>query len=594
MNNRINELAAEIGRHDHIFWVENSFEITDSEYDALVEELRRLDPEHPVLHKVQGAPGKVTHPEPMLSLDKRYSGEEILAWARSVARGPEERFGVSSKWDGCAGRWEFERDQYGLDWPKKLVSRGDGFQGEDWSHHRHLITHLGASERGEILVTKSNFEKYVDEIERLLGRRYKNPRSMAAGILSNHSMPAGFPAALTFIPYTLDEEVVTLDELAELNWEATMSAAQASNIPADGLVIRLMDLEYAESLGATDHHPRGVMALKFKNPTGRTRLVEVEWSCGKGKITPVGIVEPCTISGTTTTRCSLHNMRIIAQKDIHVGDEIELEKCGDIIPGIRRVVTPAAGRVRISCDACPACGVIPEVRGVDLVCPNLNCGGTDAKRLRDALVRMGIETIGPGIVSELIKADQRTVRQVFAMTVMDWRNLPGFAQKSATQAFNEIERRRLTPIEDYRILAAMNIPGVGLTLSKVICDKFNLGELHQEDLTKLDGIGETRALELKVNFDQGFYMWAVCNLQIIETKGLASRPTICFTGKSERTREEWIRFAEARGYAFSKGVTKTLALLVCDDLDTISGKKIKAKKYGVKVMTYSDFEQVAA
>lgn len=571
-------LEAEIERHNKLFFEEHTFEISDPEYDLLVEELRAINPGHPLVSKLAEAPGSVVHPEPLLSLGKCYTPAELLKWAEGVARSHSERFGVSDKRDGCAARNEQE--------PIGLFSRGDGVSGEDWTSKLKVIKFpFGAAGRGEIVVTKTDFEQFRTETLRSDGSQYKNERAMAAGVLNTKTLPAGFPKVLTFVPYTHEEEVVTFEELFDIDWLASMTDAQAGPIPADGLVIRVLDRDHFDALGTTSHHPRGAIALKFKNPTGRTKLINVVWQCGKGRLSPVGEVEPCEISGTTITYCSLHNMDFINSLGLQIGDDIEITRHGDVIPGVTCVISQGKNRRAITCDACPACGSSVE----DFCCTNSSCGGTATKKLLDALVRLGIETVGPTIANQLVTAGRTTIPQVFAMSPENWQALPGFATASALKMHKQFQNRLLEPIEDYRILAAMNIHGVGLSLSKKILAKLNLAELYSAgtDLEQLDNVGPGRAAAIREGFDEGFHAWAVFNMNIVATKGLADRPLICFTGAGPLSRSEYIALAEKKGYAYKNAVTKNLAVLVASRSDTTKAKK--AASYGVQVITYPEF-----
>ena len=583
MTDRIAFLAAEIAKHDRLYWVENNPQMSDSQYDMLVEELRALDPTHPILAQVHSAivpKGKtVQHAEPMLSLDKVYQEDDLFKWAAGVARSHAELFRISPKFDGVA----VEITADGV-----MGTRGDdGVNGEDISD-KLVITDfpLGRcadGDRGELVV----FKQDLPDLKRSGGEPYKTCRAAAVGLVNSDSTDRSGGRVLRFMPHGYSLDLVEQQGLKDIDWFAAMQEIQAAHYPADGLVVALYDEEYGKSLGETEHHPRHSMAFKFANPKGVTKIVTIEWQVGKGKITPVAILEPVEISGCTHDRASLHNLKQFNELALGVGSTVEIQRCGDVIPQISRVLAPAPQGLLLPPVTCPACGNPLHIESPDLLCTFPGCRGMLSKKLLDGLNRLGVENIGPGIVNELVGLGYATVPKVFAMTEENWLEVPGFAKRSAAAMAAQFKRLILATFEDYRILAAMNIPGVGLTLSKKICAVTRPPEFI--GLRQIEGVGATREWEIMAGFDQGFWAWAVATLCIAITKGAAERPQICFTGADEQPREWWIKLAEERGYVFSKGVTKKLALLVCADVGSNSSKAKKARQYGVKIMTYREF-----
>jgi NAD-dependent DNA ligase len=245
---------------------------------------------------------------------------------------------------------------------------------------------------------------------------------------------------------------------------------------------------------------------------------------------------------------------------------------------------------------CPACDSAPVSDGAFFRCPNSECPGTAGKKLHDALVRLGIENIGPGTVAKLVDAGFNEVDRVLDMTYDNWKALPGFAALSADKALREV--KRIKEVEDYRILACLNLEGVGLTLSKKIMDKMTLVELRTASLSRiaeLDGIGTVRAEIIVDGLKEktGLITALLMRLVIKETKGQSSRPTVVFTGKSEVSRDEWFRRARARGYEPLQRVVKGLTLLVTNSLESETSKMKVAKKNGTRITTYGEWEDEA-
>ena len=580
------ELEKDILFHDHQYWVLNDPIISDTAYDELCRQLRELDPDNHVLHQVHGVGvdkgATVERDKPMLSLDKAYTGEEVLKWARSVARDDTEKFRIAPKFDGLACE---------LDGEIMATSGDDGYTGEDISD-KLVITDFSriegeAQAYGELVI----FKQDLHSLKRKGGQPYKTTRAAAVGLVNSDSTDRSIGRVLKFMPHDICLATIELQDFEHTDWQAWMDEVQGREYPTDGLVIALEDTEYGETLGATDHHPRHSIALKYKNPSAITKLVGVEWQCGKRKITPVAILEPVEISGCTHDKASLHNVDQMHKLNLEIGSEVIVERCGDVIPQIAGVTGEKEFVFPINVpEACPACDHPTKLESPDLVCTNPTCGGAAAKKLLDALTRLGVESIGPGIISQLIGKSITTVPQVFEMTVGDWRDLDGFAGPSAMKMYKRLERIRLAPIEDYKILGAMNIQGVGLSMAKRICAAYSLSVVPVAALNELEGIGEARAQAIKTEFDFNIFYWATTNLELVQTKGLAERPLVCFTGKSERGRADWVQMAEKAGYTFHKTVTKKLSVLVCSDTSSTSSKMKKARKYETKIITYDQFE----
>lgn len=554
-------LREQIEYHDRLY-EKGTPEISDEEYDALKRKLSAEDP----LHDYRFG-------NKMQSLAKVYTVDELLRWAKKVARSDQELFLVGPKYDGVSARLEND----------KLVTG----PGEDISDKLSFLLRVEPpfDGPGEIVVLKSNL---------LPG--YKTCRAMAVGLLGTKELSVELNKRLTFYSHwmPLDPEPFTLSEILDIDWMGTMEEERARVYPTDGLVVWLADQEYFNSLGGTEHHPHGAVAFKYTNPMGRSKLIDVEWQVGKYKVTPVGIIEPVVISGCEHNKVSLHNMDRVRELGLRIGAEVLVERCGDVIPQITKVLVPGKGGAVLPPAECPACG---SRLTQDLGCVNKSCGGTAAKKLLDSLTRLGFESIGPKIASELVARYHRTVPEVFDMDLAEWLKVPGFAERSAQQMLTRIKALLAQSVEDYKVLAAMNIPGVGLALSRQICDKVNVGML---DFTKPDaagtvlinvpGLGIARVDAICENFDIEFWNWVHWYWGFVSTFGQSSRPQVCFTGNGGESRGHWIQLAESKGYVFSKGVTKTLSVLVCEDVNGSSSKLVKARKYGVKFMTYEEFQ----
>lgn len=588
-------LAQLIEYHNRKYWVEAEPEISDEEYDFLMRRLAELNPDHPLLSAVNApvvaTSGKVVHREPMLSLDKAYSLDEVMEWAAKYARTPDEVLLVQPKYDGISAIWS----------GGVLATRGDGETGEDISdkvplieleHPKGVMPLAGfhGQARGEIVIRDDDFKTLYANIRNRSGAVYRNSRNAAAGImgLKDIAMMLHQHAKLTLVDYSLHSWNATYGTLRE-NWDDLVQKIEALPYPMDGIVIKLADEAYARSLGNTAHHPRGQIAFKFSGVRRESRVRTVEWSFGKNCLTPVAEIDPVEISGTTIRHVSLHNLQNVIDRDIHIGDTVTVERAGDVIPYI---VASAPGEERKPCviSVCPSCGKelvrdLPELR-----CVNPECPETRVMRLLAAVKNIGIERLGePNIRKMITVLGVRNLNDIFRLTTTDIMKLEGFQALSAHNLYNEIQAARNVP--DWQVLASLNIKGIGPNIAKSILREYTLGELEglsAAELAKIDGIGPERAtaLEEELKAQKAFLDELLGCVSVRVTKNTLDTPrqTICFTGKMPEKRSYYESLAAENGYEAVDSVTASLSLLVAADEESDSTKARKAAKLGVKVL----------
>ena len=596
----VEQLAAQIEYHNRKYWEEAEPEISDDEYDQLVRRLTELAPDHPLLQTIQApvvaSSGKVIHRDPMLSLDKAYSLDEVISWAAKFVRSDNEEFLVQPKYDGISASWSG-----GI-----LATRGDGETGENITdkvplielEHPAGIMPLGefkGQARGEIVIREDDFRTLYPKIMNRNGRPYKNSRNAAAGImgLKDISLMLLQHAKLTLVDYSLHSWKTNWKDF-RTDWQDLVDRIEQLPYPMDGIVIKLADQAYSRSLGNTAHHPRGQIAFKFSGVRQQSKLLKVEWSFGKTALTPVAEIEPVEITGTTIRHVTLHNLQNILDHDIQIGDTVTVERAGDVIPYI---VESQPGEVRTPCviENCPSCGAklvreLPELR-----CVNPDCPETQLMRLLAAVKNIGIERLGEPNLRRLREVlGVKNLKDIFNLTVPDIMRLEGFQELSANNLYKEIQAARTAP--DYQLLASLNIKGIGPNIAKAILKTNTLKELegmNAEQLANLEGIGPERAgaiekelRERKAEIDE----LLEC-LTIVQTKSDSAeeRPTVCFTGKMPEKRSYYENLAKANGYDSTDSVTSGLSLLVTAEADSTSSKAVKAAKIGVKVMTLADW-----
>ena len=591
------ELAELVRYHNRRYWELGEPEIPDARYDELVEALRRADPENPLLEEVQtpavAAEGKVRHAEPMLSLDKAYSLDAVLEWARKFARSPREMLLVEPKYDGISVNYD----------GKVLSTRGDGAVGEDVSGKIPIIE-LEAPEyrgpldrpaRGELLIRKDDFAELYSHIRKKGGGTYKNPRNAVAGIMGLKEISAMREqgAKLTLADYRLVSFAVPLDEL-ERRWEELKFALAQLPYPQDGIVIKFADRGFAESLGNTAHHPRGAIAYKFTNQRAETTLLGVEWSFGKNCLTPVARLAPVELSGITIKRATLHNAQNLVDLGVMIGDTVVVERAGDVIPYIAEC-RPGEERRSPFITECPCCGSRLERRGPELVCPSPDCFETRLQRLLAALKALGIERLGEPTLRKMMRElGVVHLTDLFKITAADLRTkLDGFQEKSAANLIEEIRKARR--VEEFRVLASLNIAGIGLNVARSLLAGRTLAELRTmsaAELAGFDGIGPERAAALAREFDRQREYLDELLAAVEPVRGETApgdAPTVCFTGKMPEKRSYYEVEARKRGYLPVDSAGRGLSLLVAADPQGASTKLDKARKLGIRIVTPEEF-----
>ncbi len=591
------ELAAAIEYHNKRYWEQGEPEISDEQYDELIRRLESINPDHPILQQVQApavaSAGKVHHARPMLSLDKAYSLEDVIEWAKKYARSDKEKFLVQPKYDGISANFA----------NKTLSTRGDGIDGENITDKIPLIEletkgHKGKLDRpvrGEIVIRDDDFKTRYSHIKKKDGKTYKNSRNAVAGIMGlkeiGDMLAQG--AKLTLVDYDYVSYNVTLAEFAE-KWPIILKEIEGLPYPMDGVVIKLDDEEYADSLGNTAHHPRGQIAFKFSGVRKNTKLLDVIWSFGKNCLTPVAQLEPVDIGGITIKQATLHNVKNLIDKDIMIGDTVTVERAGDVIPYI---VSREEGNHRRSAiiDKCPCCHSKLITDGPELRCTNPECFETKVQRILAAVRNIGIERLGePNIRKMMNTLGVKTLRDVFELKIDDILKLEGFKDKSAGNLLREIQSARR--VEDFSLLASLNIPGIGKNTAKKILENYSLAELRKlnsEQLSNIDGIGPERseAIFCELRNQAGYLDELLNSVELITTKGGIKKtlPAICFTGKMPEQRSYYENLARQAGFEPVDSVTKELSLLVCADLSSGSSKLDKAKSHGVKILTLDEW-----
>ncbi len=470
--------------------------VADEVYDALVEELRRLAPDHPYLHQVEPEDFRgrrlVRHPAPMLSTEKAYTPAEIARFLERVERAGQAvgvqpvPLRLTPKLDGLAARDDGE----------VLSTRGDGTVGSDITHVLdrgvRVVGDRGLG-LGELVVRQSYFRAH-------LAAHFEHPRNLVVGIagaddLSPHAQAALAAGAVLFVPYaTLPAWKGSGTELLpHLDAIRNKLFAQV-DYPLDGLILEVVDETVRQALGATSHHYRWQLAIKQKGATAVTTVEEVVWQVGRtGKVTPVLQVTPVPLSGATIRRVSGHNAGLVTKAGLGPGARIVVIRSGEVIPKVEEVIEPAPLEPPASC---PSCGAALVWRNDFLVCEAPHCPAKQAEALEHWFRTLdAAHWFGPKTIARLVAAGHDTIEAVYRLREDDFRAL-GFGPTQAANLAQALERSLQAGVEDWRFLAALGIEGLGPAESRKLLNHVpweRLFSLTEAEVQTIPGFGPLTA-----------------------------------------------------------------------------------------------------
>ena len=601
------QLVSEINRHNKLYWDKSETEISDEKYDLLIRKLEEINPANHLLHKyftpnVSSLGDVKLSPEmKMISLEKTYffdnapkGKKSLMDWAKDRARNDNEIFLIQPKYDGISTNYD----------GTTLATRGQDSSDQNVSDKVPLIEletndytgPLDRAVRGEIVIKDNDFITIYSKIKRKNGATYKNSRNAVGGIMGlkdiREMQLQG--AKLTLIDYNMISYAITLKELPQ-KWSIIHDEIDSLPYPTDGIVIKVADPKYSQDLGQTAIFPKSMLAYKFTGERKKTTLKDVIWSFGKNNLTPKGILEPIELSGVTISNVTLHNYQYLIDRDIQIGDTLTIERAGEVIP---HVVGFEQGNNRAIpfIYKCPSCSSKVEVIGVDLRCTNPICPEKIIQRLSAAVKDLDIEELGePTIRKMTAHLGVQKLKDILNLSLTDIYKIDGFKEKSTTKLYANIQCAKNTT--DFKLLAALNITGVGQTFAKGLLSKYSLKELRElstEELLKIDQVGPTMSKSIYNAFrDNSDIIDELLEaVKISNTKDNLSQTdikTICFTGKMPEKRSYYENIASQNGYTPIDKVTKELDTLVVHNLNSVSSKTQKAHKLGVKVVSLDEW-----
>ena len=661
---KIESLREKIRYHEHRYYVLDDPEITDAEFDKLINELKKLEAEHPDLitpdsptQRVGGKPRegfvKAKHSSPMLSLDNVYSEEELRDWERRVQElsgRNDVEYVCELKLDGMSLALRYAGGHL-----ERGITRGDGSEGEDVTANVRTVRSVPLSiprkkldkagipsdfeVRGEMLMPIAGFRKMNEERERQGLAVFANPRNATAGTVRQLEPSITAQRRLDYFPYMLlkdgrtyfDRHSETMDALEAAGFKVNPNRKLAKNLQEvwkfiqsweakrdslpyeiDGIVVKVDRTALQRELGFTGKAPRWAIAYKYAARGGVTLIEDILVQVGRtGKLTPVAALKPVPIGGTTVSRATLHNMDEIERLGVKIGDWVEVERGGDVIPKVVKVVEdkdhPRGDKQFDMPEHCPVCGsnVVRMEDEADYRCVNANCPA----KLRETILHfasrhvMDIDGLGEALVNQLTERGMvKNVADLYRLTKDDLLQLERMGDKSAQNVLNEIEASKKLPLE--RVIYGLGIRFVGERTAQFLAEHFGsldaVMKADAEELEEVNEVGPRIAESIVEFFGDEHNRKMVSDLRKAgltftgrkKEKGtkLAAK-TFVLTGTLERyTRDEAKKMIEDAGGRVSGSVSKKTDYVVAG---SDAGSKLdKARELGVKVVGEEELEKL--
>jgi DNA ligase (NAD+) len=665
LKKNLETLRDTIRRHEHLYYVLDQPEISDADFDALMQQLQQVEAEHPTLitpdsptQRVGGKPRegfvKMRHSSPMLSLDNTYSEEELRAWERRVhelSGRKDVDYVCELKLDGMSLALVYEDGHL-----VRGVTRGDGTVGEDVTLNVRTVRSVPLSiskeklkkagipadfeVRGELLMPLSSFKKMNDEREAKGLSLFANPRNATAGTVRQLESKVTAERRLDFFSYVLlqngrtyfERHSEALDALDAAGFKVNPHRKLVHSIEEvwtfieqwegkrdslpyeiDGIVVKVDRTTLQNELGFTGKAPRWAIAYKYAARAGITQLEDIRVQVGRtGKLTPVAMLKAVLIGGTTVRNATLHNMDEIERLGVKIGDWVQVERGGDVIPKVAKVIEdkdhPRGHKTFHMSETCPVCGtkVVRAEGEADHRCVNANCPA----KLRETILHfasrgvMNIDGMGEALVNQLTERGLvKNVADIYKLTKKDLLSLERFADKSAQNILDEIEASKKLPLE--RVIYGLGMRFVGERTAQFLAEHFGSMEaLEQASLEELQEVNEVgpRIGESIVEFFS-----IAANRKLVERlrdAGLTlsgqkkqrgtklAGKTFVLTGTlAHFTRDEAKKMIEDAGGKVTGSVSKKTDYVVAGE---DAGSKLdKANQLGVAVIDEKEMERLA-
>lgn len=648
---RINFLKDEINKANYKYYVEDNPSISDFEYDQMFAELKKLEEENPLFISPDSPTQRVgsvsekffphKHKYRLYSLDNTYEYDDLEDWYKKIVKEyNDQKLVCELKIDGLAMALTYENGVF-----VRGVTRGDGITGEDITNNLKtvkaiplkLFEPVSVEVRGEVYMPKESFEKLNEENLKNGEKLFANPRNAAAGSIRQLDSKITAKRDLSMFCYTAiftgdiknppKNHYDSLMYLKKLGFKVNPNIRLCKNAKeaieyckewdekrfsldyaTDGVVIKVNDFLVQQEMGFTSRAPKWATAFKFPPEEVTTKLLSIEESVGKtGAITPIAILEPVQLGGSTVARASLHNFDEVGRLDVRIGDRVYIKKAAEIIPKVVKVIEDEEHYnlpEYVPPKKCPSCGSELQLHDeeVNLYCDNPDCPAKRCAKIefwvsKDA---MDIDKVGPSVIEQLYtKNFIKTPVDLYKLTMQDFMMLDLVKEKSAFNMYNAIQDSKNKPLS--RLLTAFTIKNVGKETAGVLASEFgtldNLMNATIEDLSKVEGVGEIIAKDI---FD--FFRKPETIKMIEELRSLGVEPvppvqnisdefkgkTFVLTGTLQNmTRDEASEIIKQMGGKTSSSVSKNTSFVVAGE--SAGSKLDKAQKLGVIILTENDF-----
>ncbi len=653
MEKRIDELIEKINYYNNKYYNEDISEISDYEYDKLMNELIKLENENPSLKRIDSPTNRVggdalekfeqiKHKIPMLSLSNAYSKEDLIEFDKKIRQtiNEEIEYVVEYKIDGLSTSLTYIDNEL-----KFGLTRGNGIIGEDITKNIMTIKSIPLKIetedelvlRGEVFISKKNFEKINKYQEEKGEQIFANPRNLASGSLRQLDPKVTSKRPLDIFLFNLEYKENNnlkthsecLEYMKSLNFSVSPDYKVFKNIDEvidyiyfvtenrdkldfeiDGMVVKLNNLAQREILGNTSKSPRWAIAYKFPAEKKKTKLLDIIVEVGRtGNITPTAILSPVRLAGTNVSRATLHNEDYIKQKDIKIGDTVLVQKAGDIIPQVLEVIKEERTGDEIEFNmpnTCPSCGEkTVRIEGESaLKCVNTYCKAQIKRGIIHFASReaMDIEGLGESVVSLLLDNNLiNNISDLYKLKAEDIEKLERMGKKSATNLINAIEKSKQNDL--HKLINGLGIKFIGAKASKVLANNFksleNIINASFDELISLDEFGEIMAKSILEFFKEEKNIKVIneltnsgVNTNLIEkntkTKNLFSDMKIVLTGTlNTLKRNDAKNIIEANGGKVTSSVSKSTTFVVSGE---DAGSKLdKANELNIKVIDEKSF-----
>lgn len=643
---RMKELVEKLDQAAKAYYQEDREIMSNQEYDSLYDQLEQLEKETGTVltnsptvrvgYEAVNELPKEEHPSPMLSLDKTKDREVLRGFIGN------HKCLLSWKLDGLTIVLTYENGEL-----VKAVTRGNGIVGEVITNNARVFKNIPLRIpykgqlvlRGEAIITYSEFER-INETIGDADAKYKNPRNLCSGSVRQLNNEITAKRNVRFYAFALvsaqdvdfsnsrEQQFIWLKkqgfEVVEYKVVTSESLDEAmdyfsktivnNDFPSDGLVVTYDDIAYGESLGSTAKFPRNSFAFKWADEMRETKLVDMEWSPSRtGLINPVAIFEPVELEGTTVSRASVHNISIVKELQLGIGDTIKVYKANMIIPQIAENLT-RSGNLVIP-DKCPVCGREARIRKENdvetLYCMNPDCVAKKIKSFslftsRDA---MNIDGLSEATLEKFIAMGFiHNFGDIFEIGKYKDQivEMEGFGQKSFDNLMVSLEKAKETTLA--KVIYSLGITGIGLANAKVICKYFDddiekIRYAEEEEISSIEGIGPVIAGSLADYFKSAENNQKLdhllSHLHLVHEETSAEQvfagKTFVITGSVEHfsNRSEAKEFIEARGGKVTGSVTKKTDYLINNDKTSASSKNKKAQELGIPILSEEDFLELA-